>query len=153
MLSCQFCKHVGKIWVLLVSCLPKKCSLINTFRLVAWDKPSQTAADSVDWKNSYTPDVDHETAGAGACVKALDSRHIVCFEAVIYELLVAKSKLTDHRVFDDFSSLHLHQSSLRNQLIWIWSWNRLDLNQKRAMICISMPNTWSAYTPRLYQSH
>ncbi len=34
-------------------------------------------------------------------VKALDSRHIVCFEAVIYELLVAKSKLTDHRVFDD----------------------------------------------------
>ncbi len=119
MLSCQFCKHVGKIWVLLVSCLPKKCSLIDTFRLVAWDKPSQTAADSVDWKTSYTPDVDHETAGAeaaGACVKALDSRHIVCFEAVIYELMVAKSKLTDHRVFDDFSSP-----------AWETSWSGSDL--------------------------
>lgn len=68
-------------------------------------------------------DDDFETAGAkaaGACVKALrsglgDSRQIVCFEAVIYELLVAKSKLTDHCVLDDFSSVQLHQSNLRNQ--------------------------------------
>lgn len=69
--------------------------------------------------------VDFETAGAkaaGACVKALnsglgDSRQIVCFEAVIYELLVARSKLTDHCVFScPPSSIHPEKPVA---LIWI----------------------------------
>lgn len=94
--SCQFCKEeCGEEMGFAVFLPPKNMFSTNTFRFVAWDKLSQTAADSDDWKNSYMSDVDFETAGAkaaGACVKALnsglgDSRQIVCFKAVIYELL------------------------------------------------------------------